>query len=320
MNPGPADGMIHPDYLPFTEQQLADHFAQVASGDPGDHLAYYRTSAARAADLEANPPTGTPAEKRRAIRLGHQMEKDERFWVATTLMRLFHAPNRVTLLAETLRSCLGDTPPGSLSSWEAALGREQFLYFEASLPSPAGYRRQLARQLDERILVPYLRDAAKQSGEALEGATKTDALLISPDTGFAVVFEAKVISDISTGVQFDVLRNQIARTIDVMLDPNRHLQPPLSERCPERTCFVLITPEIIRKNPESRLYGWLLPAYQRDPVLLQRHLPHRQLSDLESVRKRLGWLTWEDCNRLHPGACPWFQHSKSEADTGRTPS
>lgn len=180
MNPVPADGKIDPDYLPFTEQQLAEHFAQVASGDPGDHLAYYRASAARAAALKANPPMGTPAEKRRAVRWGRQMEKDERFWVATTLMRLFHAPNRVTLLAETLRHCLGDTPPDSLSSWEAALGNEQFLYYEASLPSPAGYRHQLARQLDERILVPYLREAAEQSGEALEGPTKADALLISP--------------------------------------------------------------------------------------------------------------------------------------------
>jgi hypothetical protein len=307
MNPVSAEDVIHPVYLPFTAPHLADHFAPVAApGDPGDHLAYYLASAERARVLEANPPTGTPAEKRRAIRWGRQMEKDERFWVATTLMRLFHAPNRVTLLAEILRHCLGDTLPDSLSSWAAALGKEQFLYFEATLPSPAGYRHQLGRQLDERILVPYLREAAEQSGEKLEGPTKADALLISPDTGFTVVFEAKVVSDISTGVQFDVLRNQIARTLDVMLDPSRQLQWPLSERLPERTCFVLITPEIFRKNPESRLYGWLLPAYQRDPVLLQRHLLHRQLADLESVPKRLGWLTWEDCNRLHPGTCPWL--------------
>jgi hypothetical protein len=24
------------------------------------------------------------------------------------------------------------------------------------------------------------------------------------------------------------------------------------------------------------------------------------------VPQRLGWLTWEDCNQLHPGACPWL--------------
>ena len=234
------------------------------------------------------------------------MEKDERFWVAATLMRLFHTPNRVALLAETLRECLGDTPPDSLPSWEAALGQEQFLYFEASLPSPESYRKQLAPQLGERVLVPYLREAARQRGEKLEGATKADALLICPDTGFAVIFEAKVVSDISAGVQFDVLRNQIARSIDVMLDPDSQLRDPARWRSPDRTCYVLITPEIFRKNRESRLYGWLLRAYERDPALLHRHLPHRQLADLESVPKRLGWLTWEVCNRLHPGACPWL--------------
>ena len=101
-----------------------------------------------------------------------------------------------------------------------------------------------------------------------------------------MIFEAKVISGISTSAQFDVLRDQIARIIDVPLDPNPQLRSPLSRRSPERTCFVLITPEIFRKNPESRLHSWLLPAYQQDPALLQRHLPHRQLADLESVPKR----------------------------------
>ena len=305
-----SEDVIDSVYLPFPAQQLADHFA----GNPGEHLAYYRASADRARAFAASPPVSAPAEMRRAIRWGRQVEKDERFWVAATLMRLFHAPGRVTALAEILRSCLGDTPPDSLPSWEAALGQEQFLYFEASLPSPASYRHRLAQQLDERILIPYLRDAAEHSGERLEGPTKADALLISPDTGFAVVFEAKVISDISTGIQFDVMRNQLARSIDVMLDPNPQLRLPLCERLPARTCFVLMTPEIFRTNPESRLYGWLLPAYQRDPALLQHHLPHRQLAELESVPRRLGWLTWEDCNRLHPGACPWLQRSHSRAE------
>ena len=237
------------------------------------------------------------------------MEKDERFWVVATLMQLFHAPNRAELVAKMLRRCLGATPPDSLPSWEAALGQKQLLYFEASLSSPPDYSDHLGRDLDEHILVPYLREAADQriqSGKKLEGATKVDALLIAPDTGFTVLFEAKVVSDISGGVQFDVQRNQIMRYIDVMLDPNPQLLPPLSERRPERTCFVLITPEIFRKNPESRLYGWLLPAYQRDPALLQRHLAHRTPADLESVPQRLGWLTWEDCNPIHPNACPWL--------------
>jgi hypothetical protein len=302
-----ADAVIDQDYLPFTPRQLADHFAPVAA--IGDHLAYYQASAKRAARFKAAPLAGTSAEIRKAVKWGRQMEKDERFWVAATLMQLFHAPNRIELFARVLRHCLGDTPPGSLPSWEAALGDEQFLYFEANLSSPAGYSDELRRHLDEHVLVPYLREAAelsRQRGRKLEGATKVDALLTAPDTGFAVLFEAKVLSDISAGVQFDALRNQIARTIDVMLEPNASLRPTLSERRPDRTCFVLITPEIFRRNPESRLYGWLLPAYRQDPALLQRHLAHRQPAELESVPQRLGWLTWEDCNRLHPGACPWL--------------
>jgi hypothetical protein len=302
-----ADEVIDQDYLPFTAGQLAGHFAPVAA--MGDHLAYYRASAKRAANFKAAPLAGTPAELGKVVKWGRQMEKDERFWVAATLMQLFHAPNRIELFARMLRHCLGDTPPGSLPSWEEALGHEQFLYFEANLPSPAGYSDQLGRHLDEHILVPYLREAAKlsrQRGRKLEGATNVDALLTAPGTGFAVLFEAKVLSDISPGVQFDVLRNQIARTIDVMLEPNAQLRPPLSERRPDRTCFVLITPEIFRRNPDSRLYGWLLPAYQQDPALLQRHLAHRQPAELASVPQRLGWLTWEDCNHLHPGACPWL--------------
>jgi hypothetical protein len=36
---------------------------------------------------------------------------------------------------------------------------------------------------------------AAQGGHALEGATKVDAMLIAPETGFAVLFEAKVLAD-----------------------------------------------------------------------------------------------------------------------------
>ncbi len=38
--------------------------------------------------------------------------------------------------------------------------------------------------------------------------------------GVAVLFEAKVLSDISCRIEYDATRNQIARTIDVMLECN----------------------------------------------------------------------------------------------------
>src|SRR5260221_5951050 len=73
---------------------------------------------------------------------------------------------------------------------------------------------------------------AEAAGHALEGATKADAVLIAPKTGFAVLFEAKVLADASGGIGFDLLRNQIARSIDAMLEPNPNLQERLTRRRP----------------------------------------------------------------------------------------
>jgi hypothetical protein len=81
---------------------------------------------------------------------------------------------------------------------------------------------------------------------------------------------------------------------------------------------VLITPEIFRNHPQSRLYGWLMRDYQQHPAALRRDLPHRTGTDFASVASRLGWLSWEDCNRVLPGACPWllppslFEHPAAE--------
>jgi len=64
-----------------------------------------------------------------------------------------------------------------------------------------------------------------------------------------------VLSDASAQVGYDVLRNQLARLVDVLLDSNPRLKPPLNSREPNRSCLVLITPEVFRGNPEGRLYG-----------------------------------------------------------------
>ena len=70
---------------------------------------------------------------------------------------------------------------------------------------------------------------------------------------FAVLFEAKVLSDVSGSIEFDVLRNQIIRNVDVMLEDNSHMPNLLKERLPGRTCFVLITPEVFRNHPGRQL-------------------------------------------------------------------
>lgn len=305
---------LHDLYLPFTPEELRGHFASAGTDAASldRYLAYYRRSIKAARDWTAAPPSGTPAQQAQAQRHGLQIQKDERFWVLTTLVNIFRAPDPIQLLAGLLRGCLNSAlPMDGLDTWEQALGNadELRLFFEVSLPTTPEYRQERAQHLEKRVLIKHVLDSARKaadSRQALEGATKVDAVLIAPGTGFAVLFEAKVLADISTDVSYDVLRNQLARNIDVMLQPNPRLRYPLTRRLPERTCFVLITPEIFRDHPKSRLYGWLMKDYRDDPAALRRDLPHRKDTDFASVSKRLGWLTWEDIDQVQPGVSPWL--------------
>jgi hypothetical protein len=147
-------------------------------------------------------------------------------------------------------------------------------------------------------------------GDALEGATKADAVIVAPDTGFAVVFEANVLSDGSFHFRYDATRNQIARTLDVLMDEHKDLDPSLAARDPQRTCFVLLTPQLFKDEPSSRLYGWLMDTYRKDDELLAKHLLHRDKKQLAGTSRRLGWLSWEECNLVLPGARPWLVPSQ----------
>jgi hypothetical protein len=143
--------------------------------------------------------------------------------------------------------------------------------------------------------------------------TRADAMLLAAATGVAVIiFEAKVLSDISTHVTFDLARNQLARSIDVMLEVNPTLAAPLPPQA-RADFLVLLTPALTQPGragdaiSKSRLYGWLMPAY-KDPnnSLLRQHLPHRDGSELAEAAERLGWASWEDCHSVAPGACSWL--------------
>ncbi len=75
---------------------------------------------------------------------------------------------------------------------------------------------------------------------------------------------------------------------------------------PRCSYYVLLTPQLFKDNPSSRLYGSLMTAYQGNMGLLEKHLPHRTVAELEGVAGRLGWTTFEECNRIVPGACSWL--------------
>jgi hypothetical protein len=94
--------------------------------------------------------------------------------------------------------------------------------------------------------------------------------------------------------------------IDISLDPSR-TEPGagLEARKPERSLFALLTPGGYRRNPSSRLYGWLMREYRKNPASLERDFPHRTGVDWSDLSKRIGWFTFDDIERIRPGSCPW---------------
>lgn len=287
--------VLHETYLRFSTQDLLDRFAAVSGGgDPGRHAVYYERSARLARSRTCRHGQGTD----RCDSLAHQVEKDERFWVAQALMTAFHAEDRVAAFDRVLEDAgvAAYTGPDLLGRAD-----ELQLYFEVNLPAPTAYVRALAGELPDRTYLPWLVEAATRK-KRLEGTTKVDALLLA-STGFAVAFEAKVLSDVSTHTSYDVRRNQIARNLDVLLEPAR--PGPLGGRDPKQSCFVLVTPQTFKDHPRSRLYGVLREDY-RDVARLHQDLPHRSVGELAAVPDRIGWTTWERIGALVPGSTPWL--------------
>jgi hypothetical protein len=90
--------------------------------------------------------------------------------------------------------------------------------------------------------------------------------------------------------------------------PDKTARAPLVYRRPSRSLFVLLTPALFKRNSTSRLYGWLMNEYFQNPEALARDLPHRkdQHCDWKEIVSRMRWLTFEDCEDVLPGCCPWL--------------
>jgi hypothetical protein len=299
-------------YLPFTEAQLLNHFAKVKYRDEcvrnERHLSYYKNSIQRYHQYLADNPNlkGRPLSETKGP---CQVEKDERFWVASCLMTMFYDERRLPMLQKLFTETFGGNPPlAGLDSWRECLEGDLELFFETTLPSPPSYKTWLQNNLNERQFIPHVIAGAnsKYSFNRLEGPTHLDAMLINPSNGFAVVVEAKVLSDISNQITYDAMRNQMARIIDVMLDENNKLCEPLCRRDPERTLFLLLTPELFKINLSSRLYGSKFTDYKKNPDSLATDLPHRRNLNWLMIRRRLGWLTWEDFYKTNKDCCPWL--------------
>jgi hypothetical protein len=282
-----AATVLDPLFLPYSERELLQHFVP----SERDHLAAWRVRIHDAASKLDDPA---------------YLHRDETLWTASALLAVHRPSDRRERWRRVLVRAFGEQPPLDESvSWEAFLDGELKLLLEVGLSSPETYRRWLSDRLPDRLpIVPEV-ELAQTRGVALERHTKLDALLLNVTDGYAVHFEAKVLSDIDTKTKFDALRNQLARNIDALAAPPP-TTGPLSPRRPDRSLLALLTPALFRTKRSSRLYGHLYYQYRSDPAALHRDLAHLDPSTCASLAQRLGWLAFEDLMREDPASCLWL--------------
>ena len=84
------DKLIHEKYLPFTAEQLRSHLPK----ERHEYLDYYLKSATKYEQFFSSRAAAVTDEDRLLLhkgeRLGRQIEKDERFWIAACLMTFYH--------------------------------------------------------------------------------------------------------------------------------------------------------------------------------------------------------------------------------------
>jgi hypothetical protein len=302
-----SNNKMQEKYLPFKEGVLIKHFAPVGKHVKANrnHLNYYLRSIGKYEECKNNSILGKPLYETKGP---CQIQKDERFWTVNTLMSIYYSSNRVNEL------CILFVPISiEANSWEKCLSSDNLvLYFEVDLPSPASYKDYLCPlyekgNIQKHQIIPFIL-ASAHGKKKLEGSTQVDALIVNPDNGFNVLIEAKVLSDISISITYDVARNQIARNIDVMLEKNGKLCDTLKKRDPNKSLFLLLTPKLFKDNPTSRLYGYKIREYQdknKGVDALKRDLPHRAKEELRNIPSRIGWLTWEDFKEVNKKCSPW---------------
>ena len=147
--------IIDATYLPFTEDELRRHFLR----GPDEQLRHFTESAHSYHEfLKAN--ANNLAVRQDRARGPCQIEKDERFWTATVLMKLIKAPNRVEVLGALLSRAFGSRPPLAMfDDWQLCLTGDLQFALEASLPSPPSYCSWLRGNGSGQHFIPYVERA-----------------------------------------------------------------------------------------------------------------------------------------------------------------
>lgn len=171
-------------------------------------------------------------------------------------------------------------------------GKHQDIWFESQPISPRKGKEGLSEGNTKLDLA---------FGHIVQRGSTSGGIAYGPhEAGSWVCFvEAKCLSDCSTAVSYDPLRNQLARVIENLLCFQT------DGKFPERLFFTLLTPRFFRQNWNARLYGYKMREYEdREKILAdinQCKIEWRQGygPDHVDLRKRLAalrlnWVSYEE--------------------------
>lgn len=294
------------NYLPFKTSQLIKYFTNPK------HLNYFKKSSDNYHEWKELKNKKYNSSHKRL----RQIEKDEKFWVSKSFITIFEQVDKHKItsnLKEILIKAFGDKPPFKYDSWNSLIDTKNqdnlILKFEENIPSPKSYKEYLSENYKNHHFIKYILEKAinknREIRKDLEGPTNVDALIINPSNGFNIFIEAKVLSDISYDVTNDIFRNQIARNVDVMTSKHEYSKSGdfRTKINPNKSLFLLVTPRHFLNNPHSRLYGYKMEEYKKDPLAIKNDLPHRKdINDEEwkNISNRISWLSWNDLYNVNP--------------------
>ena len=201
-----------------------------------------------------------------------------------------------------LSNCGLKTPP--------VIDKINHIFVEKQEKEIGDYRKYLYNLLGKENFHLYPDRISKMSlrkmeeRESLEGNTNLDTFIEAESRGTKKIFfiEAKFLSDISTQITYNPVRDQIARNIDAGLDNVNGNHSDFY--------FLLLTPKVFRTEKyggnkssaldcfnvtRSRLYCYKMDDY-KNPALLKKSLPHRKYENSvwSEISNNIGWITYDD--------------------------
>jgi len=153
------------------------------------------------------------------------------------------------------------------------------LHFEKDLPPPNKYMRWLSEEAKKHP-IRYIRKQA-ETRRIFEGFTQIDAMIKTDN--LLVLFETKFTSDISAYTKFGIVRNQIARIIDVGIDEARRLNKKL--------VVLLCTPSKLYEV-QGRLYCYKMQEYSKISNI-QKDIPWRTSDEISKNMLKATWISLE---------------------------